>query len=158
MTDVDTYRERYLAPLQGRRTLGQVAAPPGIESRYCYMPHHAGSGKQDRTLTELYTAGVECGHTEAREELKRRVAAADVQSNQSRAIRDRAQDDREDLASELLNAQREARLTQLRMGELETALTAARARIEALESSTTWRATAPVRAVAHRTKVAIAEV
>ena len=158
MTDVLTYRDRYLAPLPERRTRGQVAVPPDIEPRYCYLPDDAGTETEGRQLLELYTAGVECGHTEAREELKRRVVAADAQSSRTRAIRDRAQDDRENLASELLNAQREARLTQLRLGELETALAAARARVNALESSTTWRATAPAREVAHRTKVALAQL
>ena len=58
------------------------------------------------TLPQLYAAGVECGHTEARQELKRRVAAAQAELETFRAVRDRAQGDREELAAELIANQR----------------------------------------------------
>ena len=58
------------------------------------------------TLPQLYTAGVECGHMEARRELRRRVADVNDQLEEFRAVRDKAQGDREQLASDLLVAQR----------------------------------------------------
>jgi GT2 family glycosyltransferase len=156
MTDVEAYRDRYLAPLPARRARGQLAAPPAIEARHCYPP--AESGAKALSLSELYTAGVDCGHTEAREELGRRVAAADAQLAEMLASRQRAHGGREDLASELLAAQRDQRVMQVRLGQVETALNAARSRVNELESSTTWRATAPVRNVAHRAKIAASQL
>src|SRR5213595_2477993 len=47
------------------------------------------------TLPQLYTAGVDCGHMQARLELKRRVADVNAQLNEFRAVRDKAQVDRE---------------------------------------------------------------
>ncbi len=158
MTEVEIYRERYLAPLGGRSpTRGPVASPPVIEARHCYLPEGQ-SRSVELSLAQLYTAGVECGHDEARAELKRRIAATDEELEQTRAIRNSARGDREEIAAQLLAAQREQRVTQMRLGQLETALAAARARVDALESSTTWRATEPVRNAAHRAKIAVARL
>ncbi len=87
---------------------------------------------------------MECGHTEARLELKRRVAVVDMQLEEFRAIRDRAQGDREHLAAELLSAQRVLLKMQMHTGHVETSLAAARHRIDELEQSTTWRMTEPI--------------
>ena len=57
-------------------------------------------------LPQLYAAGVECGHMEARVELKRRVTEVDEQLEAFRIVRDRAQGDKQQLASDLLGAQR----------------------------------------------------
>ena len=154
MTDVETYLAQYLASLPLRpRSRGQLAAPPGIDARHCYLPDDQAETR-DLPLLQLYTAGVECGHTEARAELKRRVTTVQAQLEESRRIRDRAQGDREELATQLLSAQREMLVTQVRVGQLETATSATQARIDELESSTIWRATAPVRRAGHRVKIA----
>jgi GT2 family glycosyltransferase/glycosyltransferase involved in cell wall biosynthesis len=105
------------------------------------------------TLPQLYTAGVECGHTEARQELKRRVTAVDQQLEEFRAVRDKAQGDREQLAVDLLNAQRTNVTMQLHAGYLEGEVAKARRRIDELESSRAWRITAPLRHAGHRAKV-----
>jgi GT2 family glycosyltransferase len=154
MSDVETYLAQYLAPLPSRpRSRGQLAAPPVIDARHCYLPD-AENETRDLPLLQLYSAGVECGHTEAREELKRRVTTVQAQLDELRTIRDRAQGDRQQLAAQLLSAQRDLLVTQVRVGQLETATSATQARIDELESSTTWRATAPVRRTGHRLKVA----
>ena len=105
------------------------------------------------TLTQLFSAGVDCGHTEARNELKRREEVVEQQLEEFRAIRERAQGDREHLAAELLAAQRALYTMQIPTGNYETSLAIARHRIDELESSTTWRLTAPIRGAGHRTKV-----
>ena len=112
------------------------------------------------TLPQLYTAGVECGHMEARLELKRRVADVNAQLEEFRAVRDKAQGDREQLASDLLVAQRsiatlrlQASATQAQMMHLESEVTKARGRIQEIESSKAWRITGPMRRTGHRMKL-----
>jgi len=157
MTEVETYRAEYLAPLPSRpRARGRFALPV-IDARYCYLPEGQ-TEVRDLPLLQLYTGGVECGHTDARAELKRRISAVDARLEELRAVRDRAQGDREELATQLVSAQRELLVAQMRVGQLETATTATQARIDELESSTTWRATAPVRRVGHRAKIAAARL
>ena len=156
MTDIDTYRDLYLAPLPARPARGPRVTAPGIDARYCYLEARP-TQANELSLSELYNAGVECGHTEARVELKRRVAAVDAQSSERRAVAG-TQGDRDHLAADLLIAQREQRVTQLRLGQIETALAAARSRVHELETSTTWRATGPLRRAAHRAKIALARL
>jgi GT2 family glycosyltransferase len=158
MTDVETYLAQYLAPLPVQpRTRGQLVAPPVIDARYCYLPEGQ-TEAHDLSLLQLYTGGVECGHTEARAELKRRVSTVEAQLNELRAVRDRAQGDHQELATQLVAAQRELLVAQMQVGQLETASATTQARIDELESSTTWRATAPIRRVGHRAKVAVARL
>jgi hypothetical protein len=58
------------------------------------------------TLPQLYSMGVECGHQEARLQLQRRVGEVNAQLDEFRAVRDKAQGDKEQLASDLLTARR----------------------------------------------------
>jgi O-antigen biosynthesis protein len=153
VTDFDTYRDLYLAPLPAKRSAHATVAPPSLEPRHCYLPEGEAEAPE-RSLGELYTAGVECGHTEARSELKRRIAAAEARLDEARMIGDRPLADARALAAQLIAAQREERDMQMQMGGLQTELAAARARVDALESSTTWRATAPIRDAVHRTRIA----
>lgn len=81
---------------------------------------------QPLALADLVREGVQFGKREARAELARRAAAVDL-----------------DLAA--LRAALE---------EADRATLRARARVDALETSTTWRVTAPLRDVAHRAKIA----
>ena len=153
MMDPAQYIARYLAPLLATpRTRGARADMPALDRHYFYLEE----GLVEATglsLPQLYNAGVECGHTEARVELKRRVAIVDVQLEEFRAIRDRARGDREQLAAELLNAQRVLLKMQMHTGHVETSLSAARHRIDELEKSTIWRMSAPMRNAGHHAKV-----
>ena len=153
MTDPETYRDRYLAPLPSKRVAPATPGLAPLDARHWYAPGGA-TETMEHTLGELYAAGVECGHTEARAELKRRIAAAEPELEAARKQRDRSPGDARDLAARLATAQREARDTQVEIGRRPTEIAAARARVDALESSTTWRATAPLRTAMHCTKVA----
>src|SRR6185503_19511302 len=74
---------------------------PSLELRNWYLDEHEVESPP-LSLPQLYRAGVECGHTEARLELKRRVAQVNEQIDEYRRVRDKAQDDREHLAADLL--------------------------------------------------------
>ena len=150
------YVGKYLASLppglRGPRSAGTL---PPLDDRNYYLAE----GQVEApalSLGQLFSAGVDCGHTEARNELKRQVAVVDQQLEEYRAIRDRATGDREHLAAELLAAQRTLYTMQIRTGNDETSLAIARHRIDELESSTTWRLTAPIREGGHRAKVMLA--
>lgn len=136
-----------LPPLVDRHfhlTAGEVESPP-------------------LTLPELFTAGVECGHREARVELKRRVEDVTAQLEAFRAVRDKAQGDKEQLASDLFTAQHTIATLQLQAsamlthtGDLEAEVAQARGRIDEIESSRAWRLTGPMRHAGHRAKVLFA--
>ncbi len=150
------YVGKYLASLpaglRGTRSAGNL--PPLHEGNF-----YLAEGQVEApplSLGQLFSAGVDCGHTEARNELKRQVAVVDQQLEEYRAVRDRAQGDREHLAAELLSAQRTLLTMQIHTGRVETTLAAAQRRIGELESSTTWRLTEPVRSAGHRSKVLLA--
>jgi hypothetical protein len=149
---VRNYLARVPSGLRGPRSAGSL---PELDARHYYLAEgHVET--PPLSLIQLFSAGVDCGHTEARNELKRRVAVVDQELEEFRAIRDRAQGDREHLASELLAAQRTLYTMQIRTGNDETSLAIARHRIDELESSTSWRLTAPVRGAGHRAKILVA--
>jgi O-antigen biosynthesis protein len=154
--DPAEYVKLYLASLPpGLRGARPMSTLPTLEVRHFYLAE----GQVEApplSLGQLFSAGVDCGHTEARNELKRRVAVVDQQLEEYRAIRDRAQGDREHLAAELLAAQRTMLTMQIHTGRVETTLAAARHRIDELETSTIWRMTAPIRSAGHRAKVILA--
>jgi len=149
---VRNYLSRVPPGLRGPRSTGPL---PELDDRHYYLAEgHVET--PPLSLIQLFSAGVDCGHTEARNELKRRVAVVDLELEEFREIRDRAQGDREHLAAELLAAQRALYTTQIRTGNDETSLAIARHRIEELEASTSWRLTAPVRSAGHRAKILLA--
>jgi GT2 family glycosyltransferase/glycosyltransferase involved in cell wall biosynthesis len=151
--DPTQYVTQYLAPLPpGARNARATSNLAVLDERHFYLDEGPAEAPQ-LSLAQLFSAGVECGHTEARNELKRRVAVVDLQLEEFRAVRDQAQ---EHLAAELLSAQRTLLTMQIHTGYVETSLSAARRRIDELESSTTWRATAPIRTAGHRAKVLLA--
>ncbi|MEO8739689.1 MAG: glycosyltransferase [Casimicrobiaceae bacterium] len=154
MIDPQRYLAIYLAPLPpGARALRSATQAPAIDAAHCYFAsdRHA----KQFSLPELFTAGVECGHTEARTELKRRVAKFESDLEWVRALRDRAEDNRSALAQQLAAAQREQLARAQQMGSLETDLTLARGRIVELETSTTWRMMAPARRAVHHARVSL---
>ena len=183
------YASLYLAPLVIRRGVrGASTGVPLLELRHC----HLAQGEIESPplpLAQLFTAGVECGHFEARAELKRRIVSVDHILDDLRAVRDRAQSDSERLAADLVTTQRkyfnlqdetqrqletmqtafyslqdELVAVQEDMGQrhqrfythiaqLESDVSAARDRIDEIETSTMWRMTAPARASLHTVKV-----
>ena len=124
------YRDRYLAPV-----VAATARPPLPELPYRHFEAPTDPRRPELSLAELVMAGVACGKREAREELERRTARVDV-----------------DFAE--LRGRVDGLIDALSRAEDET--TSARSRIDELETSTTWRMTAPLRDVMHRIKVVVA--
>ena len=126
---------------------------PPLEIRHWYLAE----GEVETpplSLPALFSAAVECGHTEARVELKRRVEVVNAKLEEYRAVRDKAQGDREQLAADLLLSQRAMVTMQMQAGEmqahtghLEIEVERARLRVRELEGSRIWRMT---RAAARR--------
>ena len=164
--DPSRYLAQYLAPLPTERRPGTSIRDALALPDHHFHPVQGTVEAPDLTMPQLYVAGVECGHGEARSELKRRVGVVAAQLDEYRAIRDRAQGDRQELAAQLLVAEREYLLMQVQAGplgklqnhnaDLESALAAARHRIDEIELSTTWRMTASIRAAGHRAKILLA--
>src|SRR5215471_4760453 len=151
MSAAKNYVGVYLAPIPtGPRQQRGLAQALALADKHYSSPTPTVESAE-LPLQRLFSAGVECGHMEARAELKRRVVVVDETLAELSAIRDRARGDREQLANDLLSAQ-------MRIGSLEAMLGATKARIEELESSTTWRATATVRQAGHRAKLAAARL
>ncbi len=147
MTDPQRYLAIYLAPLTGRvRVRADETAPPELESRHWSMPDERQAPKA-LSLPQLFSAGVECGNAEARSELKRRVAAIDAALAQVGG-------EESELAPHLLDALDRQQAMQHRIERGESMLSAARQRIVELETSTLWRATAPLRSGGHNVKIA----
>ncbi len=137
MSDPQRYLATYLAPLPAPpRVRSPAAAPPSIDDHHWYFAVDS-IAQQPVPMQQLYSAGVECGHDEARTELRRRVALIDDELAAIREIRDRAQ---------------------LHIGRVETELAATRARIHELEMSTVWRSSAPLRRGVHQVKIALARL
>ena len=168
--DPSRYLAQYLAPLPTERRPGTSIRDALALPDHHFHPVEGAVEAPDLTMPQLYVAGVECGHGEARSELKRRVGVVAAQLDEYRAIRDRAQGDRQELAAQLLVTQRQSLLMQVQAGEmqahigklqnhtahLDTALAAARQRIDDIEQSTAWRMTGPIRAAGHRAKILLA--
>ena len=151
MTDPARYAERYLAPLRPKPADAHDVAD--FDARHFMPPaQHA----PPLSLSQLFEAGAICGHAEARAELGRRVQLAERELAALEEARRSGGGDAAGVALALLDAER--RLAGLRQNvrALEDGLAAARARTEQIETSTTWRMTAPVRVGAHRAKVAVA--
>jgi len=158
MMEPARYLALYLGPVAPTAPRGDVVLP-ALELRHWYLAE--GEVEQPPlSLPQLFSAGVECGHTEARAELKRRVAVVNAQLDEYRTVRDKAQDDREHLAADLLLSQRAVVTMQMQAGEmqahaghLEMEVARARTRIRELEGSRVWRMSAPLRTAGHRAKL-----
>jgi O-antigen biosynthesis protein len=147
MTDPQRYLAIYLAPLATRvRKHVDPAALPLLDRRHWSMPEGQPAAEA-LSLPQLFTEGVEGGNAEARSELKRRVSAIDAAQAQ-------LQHGESDLAPRLLDALRRQQAMEHQIEHGEQMLDAARARIDQLETSTTWRATAPLRESGHKVKIA----
>ena len=145
MTDPQRYLAIYRAPL-ATRARKSAGAPPTLEARHWSMPEGQQT-PEPLSLPQLFAAGVEGGNAEAKEELKRRVAAID-------AALVEAGGGESGLAPHLLEALGRERAMRHQIENAETLLDATRARIVELETSTVWRATAPLRSGGHKVKIA----
>ncbi len=149
-TDPAAYRARYLAPLPaaGPRKVVGAATPVALTPGHLSPPPagHGANVAAPLSLQALYTAGVRCGEGEARAELQRRLPEA---SRQLESL----QQTRAEFSRRLVAAQRELAAAQTWARRQGDDVDAARARIVELESSTTWRLTAPLRQALHRAKV-----
>ncbi|MEP7183781.1 MAG: glycosyltransferase, partial [Betaproteobacteria bacterium] len=72
----EEYRTRYLAPFPAGAVARDPQADVRIDERCFTLPISSPAARQ-WSLAELYEAGVECGRTEARAELARRVGVRD---------------------------------------------------------------------------------
>jgi GT2 family glycosyltransferase len=157
MTDPRRYHAIYLAALPPGPRAARVVPRLDLDAKHYYPPAAKRAAPQF-SLPQLYVAGIDCGNAEARAELKRRVVAHEADLKWFRALRDRTEDDRNVLAEQLADARRENLTHQLHAGHLETALNETRARVDALETSTTWRLTGPLRRGAHRAKIGLSRL
>jgi GT2 family glycosyltransferase len=146
--DPQRYAERYLAPLPVAKSARDVALP---ELDAHHFTDDAASAPP-MSLAQLVAAGLDCGHAEARVELKRRSAAADEELARLAANGPRATDA---LVAELLDATRDLMVLRSRTQSLEADEAALRARVHELESSTIWRLTRPVRVAGSRVKIGV---
>lgn len=143
------YRAFYLAPIGSHRA--SAVATPSLPARFYYRPR--GHESAERPIEQLFLAGVLGGHGESRAALARRIASVDELRRtigaQGRAMEAlRAEVAR--LEAELV---RSARAYQANADQLLVALEQARERIRTLETSTSWRLTAPLRFAVHRAKL-----
>ena len=119
MMDSAQYLALYLAPLPaGARTQPLPSVLPALAAANCFLEE----GQVEvppLSLPQLFTAGVECGHTAARVELKNRIGTVNAQLEHFRVVRDRAQGDREQLAAEVVATQRKFHFAQIQMSEMQ---------------------------------------
>ena len=132
------YVARYLDALPSTPEPARTPLPE-LDGRHFQPP--VAADPQPLSLPELYRAGVLCGRAEARAEFVRRIDVAERDLQRENGLRER---ERRDM-------QREYERQQF-------LLVAARERVAALESSTSWRLTAPLRSVIHRMKVGSAQL
>jgi len=151
-TDPQVYASQYLAPFPHGKPVASIA----VED-LALLPRHfdavSATTEHALSLQQLYIAGVLCGHAESRNELARRVERADCELADVAALRSHDAGDPRRTAVDLIEARRD--LTALRASARATdeALAAARSRLHELETSTTWRASAPLRSAIHSLKV-----
>src|SRR4051812_34584070 len=121
--DATRYRKLYLAPFAA--TPRAAALPemlPAFDERHFYLKE----GEVEvvpLSLPQLFVAGVECGHTAARGELKHQIGTVSAQldhlRDHFREVQERAKGDREQLAGELLATQRRFHTAQLQVAEMQ---------------------------------------
>lgn len=140
----DRYREAYLGPVAARAA--PAGPPPALPPRVWYRPPaHA---ERPRDLEQLFESGVTCGHGESRRALAARARELDARADAIAILRGQLRDRERDMADAARAHQEHARA-------LEQAVEHARDRVRTLEESTFWRLTGPMRAVAHRGKLAV---
>ncbi len=142
------YRHRYLQPLFAREIsrpataeLPLALSSPTLLAAQFYLKFSPGP-EREYSLHDLLVAGVDCGHLDSRNELRRRVDIADVQMANSKADLDNIIAQRDFHLQEVeelraaLNTQRET---------LELERDDARRAFDDVLASTSWKLTAPSR-------------
>jgi len=136
--DAAKYRALYLEGLV--RSPGAIPAPAPVDPRWLEPP--AGSPTLS-PLAWLYDDAVRCGRERSREELRRRAGEADAELASAAVERARARAALEECRTAL--SLREAELREAR--ERAADALGLRERLERMESSRSWRITAPLRAI-----------
>lgn len=121
--DIGRYRKLYLAPIAaGPRTPAAPAALPALGEHHFYLKE----GEVEvvpLSLTQLYEAGVECGHTAARSELKHQIGTVHQQLTHLREdfheLQERSKGDKAQLANELVATQRRYHKAQAQITEMQ---------------------------------------
>ncbi len=121
--DIARYRTLYLAPIASAPRAREAAPPlPALDERNFYLKE----GEVEvvpLSLTELYVAGVECGHTAARGELKHQIGTVHQQLTHLRedfdALQERSKGDKDQLANELVATQRRFHKAQAQISEMQ---------------------------------------
>ena len=121
--DIARYRKLYLAPIASAPRAREAAPPlPALDERNFYLKE----GEVEvvpLSLTELYVAGVECGHTAARGELKHQIGTVHQQLTHLRedfdALQERSKGDKDQLANELVATQRRFHKAQAQISEMQ---------------------------------------
>ncbi|MEO7742748.1 MAG: glycosyltransferase [Usitatibacter sp.] len=146
----EEYRRNLVAPLAPPPTAAAIPKlPPGIWFRPAHTPIPV-------SLKDLYETGIESGHGETRAHLKLRVARYDYELDLANAQLRNATAEIARAGGERVQLRRELedihRLHEQHSRDLEAAIAAARARIRDFEESTFWKASAPLRYIAHKAK------
>jgi GT2 family glycosyltransferase/glycosyltransferase involved in cell wall biosynthesis len=123
--DIARYRKLYLAPIApGPRVPASPETMPPLDERNFYLRE----GEVEvvpLSLPELYVAGVECGHTAARGELKHQIGTVHQQLTHLRedfeALQERSKGDKAQLANELVATQRRYHQAQAQISEMQVA-------------------------------------
>jgi GT2 family glycosyltransferase/glycosyltransferase involved in cell wall biosynthesis len=152
--DPERYAERYLAPLGEKPERSRDVAE--LDPRH-FTPAAAHDAAA-LSLSQLFEAGALCGHAEARAELGRRLQIVDRELATLDEARRRRGTSDEGLGLALLDAERQLIAMRQNLRALEESAHAARARAQEIETSTTWRMTRPLRAGAHRARIAVASL
>lgn len=141
----EQYREALLEPI--RAASPPAPGPlPDLPARIWFEPH---APEVIVGFRDLYETGVVCGHRETRIVLDHRIREVDDQLERLRAARDHASEQERRALAKTVEMQR---AHERHAGHLEEAIAQARSRVHELETSTFWRMTRPLRAVAHRLK------
>jgi GT2 family glycosyltransferase/glycosyltransferase involved in cell wall biosynthesis len=153
------YRETYLGPIRSVRP--REGPPPSPQPRIYFRP--PGHGPRQLTVDQLFSAGVLGGHAESRAALPSRiremVRTTEEQSQrideQARRLASLAQAV-EAYRTEAARLENEfslaAQAHQAHVDQLQLAVAEARERVRTIESSTSWRMTAPLRFAIHKMK------
>ena len=121
--DIARYRKLYLAPIEpAPRSRGLPEGLPVLGEGNFYLKE----GEVEvvpLSLPELYVAGVECGHTAARGELKHQIGTVQQQLDHVREdfreLQERSKGDNAQLANELVATQRRYHKAQAQISEMQ---------------------------------------
>jgi len=121
--DIARYRKLYLAPIAPvPRDHEATEALPALGEQNFYLK----KGEVEvvpLSLPQLFVAGVECGHTAARGELKHQIGNVHQQlehlRDDFRELQERSKGDRAQLANDLLHAQRGFHRAQVQISEMQ---------------------------------------